>query len=618
MIARALVAGLCMLLVLSTAQAQPQASTDDAPLGLWYYRTSFPVGLEGELTVTRRGDRWRAEIGGHSAEGVASGGNVRIAFPEGAVFRGVIGARGVLERAYWARREMTDDPRYSEGAAQAYAMPLDIRRDGRNRWNAAVEPLQDPFTLYLNIFRDSAGALKAAIRNPEHNRHGPAMLLDVTRNGDALRFRAPNAEEGALEARHLPQSDRIEMYWAGIERTLEMTRAQPEQTTQFYARPPGEPRYTYRVPQDVGDGWRIARARDLGVDEAGLERAVHWITDIDPSARRAWMVHSIAVAYRGRLILDEYFYGNAQDIPHDMRSASKTFSSVILGAAMLDGANISPQTRLVDVMAPLGPFANLDSRKERITVAHAMTHTTGLACDDNTSDTDRPPTPGNEDIMQSQREQPNWWKFTLDLPMTYEPGERYAYCSGGISLTGGALTMATGEWLPALFDRTVARPLQFGRYYWNLMSNGDGYVGGGAVVRTRDFLKIGQTYLDGGVWNGRRIVSEEWVRESLLPHVQISPASTGLEGDAFRNVYYEVPEGYAWHFITVRSGERRYQAYHGNGNGGQLLIVVPEFDLAVMFTAGNYRTGLWNLERDAIVGEIVIPALNREPAPPAP
>lgn len=69
---------------------------------------------------------------------------------------------------------MRDNPRYPEGAAQAYSMPLTLRGAGVNGWRAQVEPLPDPFTLYLNIFRDEAGALKAAIRNPEHNRHGPS------------------------------------------------------------------------------------------------------------------------------------------------------------------------------------------------------------------------------------------------------------------------------------------------------------------------------------------------------------------------------------------------------------------------------------------------------------
>jgi CubicO group peptidase (beta-lactamase class C family) len=611
-IVRALAACACMLFALSSAQAQ--TTPDDAPLGLWYYRTSFPVGLEGDLTLTRRGDRWRAEIGGQSAEGRAQGGNVRIDFPEGAVFRGIVGARGVLERAYWARREMTHDPRYPEGAAQAYAGPLTLRAAGANRWRANVEPLADPLTLYLNIFRDGTGALKAAIRNPEHNRHGPAMQLFVARDGPTLRLSAAaEPSENDLIATIMSEPERLTMYWQGINRFIAFMRATPEQAALFTARPHTEPRYAYRVPQDVGDGWSIARARDLGVDEAGLERAVHWITDIDPSARSGWMIHSIAVVYRGQLFLDEYFYGHDARTPHDTRSAGKALSSVTLGAVMLEGGSITPDTPIIELLAPLGPFANPDPRKDRILVRHALTHTTGLDCDDAFEE---PLSPGNESIMQTQREEPNWWRFMLNLPMAHEPGERYAYCSGGISLAGGALTMATGEWLPALFDRTVARPLQFQRYYWNLMTDGGGYVGGGAFVRTRDFLKVGQAYLDGGVWNGRRIASEAWVRDALAPHEPITPESTGLPLEQFQNFYYPgAPgEGLGWHNLWVRSGDQRYPAHFTNGNGGQLLLIVPQFDLVVMFTAGNYRTGLWNLERDAIVGDIIIPALNRAPA----
>lgn len=606
----------CLLAVALLRPADAQAATQDDVIGLWAYETSFPVGLAGELTLTRSHSTWQGAIQGATAEADAQGDKIRLVFPdEGGVFRGRLDRDGRLLTGFWVRREMTNDPRYPEGAAQGYAMPLALRPEGADRWRATVVPLQDPFTLYLNVYRDESGALKAAIRNPEHHRHGPAMQLHATLQDDRLRLgAAAQPGESDLIATVSRDRKRIDLRWDSLKRTLSLTRATSAQAALFTARPRDGTRYTYRAPKDLGDGWRTARARDLGVDEAALARAVQRIIDIDPSSDRAWLIHSIAVAYRGRLILDEYFYNQGPDIPHDMRSASKTFSSVVLGAAMMDGAKISPQTRLYEVMAPLGPFAYPDPRKDRITLAHVMTHTTGLACDDNADS----PAPGGEDVMQTQRAQPNWWKFTLDLPILHEPGERYAYCSGGISLTGGALTYATGEWLPALFDRTVAKPLQFGRYYWNVMPTGEGYLGGGAFIRTRDFLKIGQAYLDGGVWNGRRFVTEDWVRDSIAPHAHISPETTGKSGNAFTDAYYDMDEGYAWHHINVKSGDKTYPAYHGNGNGGQLLLVVPQFDLAVMFTAGNYRQGLWNRERDEIAGEMIIPALNRAAAPTAP
>ena len=606
-------ANACLFSMLVLAAGRAQATGAESVAGLWAYETSFPIGLAGELTVTHRGSTWQGSISGAAAEATAGNNEIRIAFPnEGGTFRGYLAHDGNLLRGYWARREITDDPRYPEGAGQAYAMPLALRPAGADRWTATVTPLPDPFTLYLNIFRDETGALKAALRNPEMHHHGPAMQLFATLDGDHLRLgKAATPGDDDLTATVSSNPERIDLRWDPLKRTISLTRATPAQAALFTARPRTESAYVYRKPQDRHDGWHTARAGDLGVNEAALARAVQRIIDIDPSAPRAWLIHSMAIAYKGKLILDEYFYNQGPDIPHDMRSASKTFSAVILGAAMQEGAKISPETKLYEVMAPLGPFNNPDPRKDRITLAHVMTHTTGLACDDNAES----PSTGGEDVMQTQRAQPNWWKFTLDLPIVHEPGERYAYCSGGISLAGGALTYATGEWLPELFDRTIAQPLQFGSYYWNLQPTGEGYVGGGAFVRTRDFLKIGQAYLDGGVWNGRRIASEAWVKDAIARHAHISEQTTGVTGDAFRQAYYDEDEGYAWHHISVKSGDKTYRAYHGNGNGGQLLLVVPEFDLVAMFTAGNYRQGLWNRERDDIVGEMIIPALGREGAP---
>jgi CubicO group peptidase (beta-lactamase class C family) len=215
-----------------------------------------------------------------------------------------------------------------------------------------------------------------------------------------------------------------------------------------------------------------------------------------PAARTPSLVHSILVARRGRLVLEEYFFGFDRETPHDLRSAGKTFASVMLGAAMMKGVRISPEMPIYDLFASRGPFANPDPRKAKITLAHLMTHTSGFACNDN----DR--SPGNEDTLQTQTAEPDWWRYTLDLPMAHEPGVRYAYCSANMNLVGGALTIATKTWLPEFFDQTVARPLDFGRYYWNLTSTDDGYLGGGAWLRPRDLLKVGQTYLDGGVWRG--------------------------------------------------------------------------------------------------------------------
>jgi CubicO group peptidase (beta-lactamase class C family) len=261
----------------------------------------------------------------------------------------------------------------------------------------------------------------------------------------------------------------------------------------------------------------------------------------------------------------------------------------MVGAAMRQGASIAPESTVFSMMASRGPFANPDPRKARITVGDLLTHTSGLACDDNDD-----ASPGNEGTMQGQVALGDWWKYVLDLPVVFEPGTHYAYCSGGMNLVGGALSAATGRWIPEYFDSSVARPLGFRSYSFNLMPDGEGYLGGGIHMRPRDLLKLGRTYLDGGTWRGVRIVDSTWVRRST------SPRAEGTYG----------PDGYAWHLHTLKSGGREYREYEANGNGGQLLIVLPELDMSIVFTAGNYQAaGIWTRFRDQLVPERIIAAI---------
>jgi len=143
------------------------------------------------------------------------------------------------------------------------------------------------------------------------------------------------------------------------------------------------------------------------------------------------------------------------------------------------------------------------------------------------------------------------------------------------------------------------------------MPNGEGYLGGGSFLLPRDLLKIGQAYLDGGVWNGRRIVPSEWVRMSTRAAVDVSPETTGMTEAEFSNFYIRASDALAWHLMTLKSGSRSYSAYTANGNGGQLLIVVPDADLAVVFTGGNYgQGGVWLRWAQQIIGDKILPAIS--------
>ena len=593
-----------LLLGLLSSLAAAQAPPPDADVGrLWSYEAPFATFAGGELVVERMGRHWHATFAGNEARVVVRDGALLAQFaPDVGAFRATLPEAGAAFAGWWLRPGATADPRYPGGATQPMASPMVLERDGRRRWHGTVRPLPTPFRLYLKFTRNEEGTKLAAFRDPDQNRNGGASRFRVDEQDGKLAFLVPNDQDGfdtAFAGARVPGSGAIRVRWPDLGRDLELQPTTAAQAIAFVPRPPGEPAYAYRQPDAIADGWPTARAADVGIDEAALVRAVRKIIDGDPAARQPSLVHSLLLARHGKLVLEEYFFGYTRDTPHDLRSAGKTFASVLLGAARLEGATLSPDTPVYAVMAPRGPFAHPDPRKASITLAHLLTHASGLACNDNDE-----ASPGNEGTMQAQAVQPDWWKYTLDLPMAHDPGTRYAYCSANIDLAGGVLTQATGTWIPDLFDRHVARPLGFGEYHWNLSPTGEGYFGGGAWLRPRDLLKVGQAFLDGGQWQGHRIVDAAWIAESTRPRIAITPETTGYAEEDFGNYYGRGEDALAWHLGSLKVGEKSYPTFGASGNGGQLLVVVPAIDVVMVFTGGNYRQGgIWSQWPNRIVGE---------------
>lgn len=142
----------------------------------------------------------------------------------------------------------------------------------------------------------------------------------------------------------------------------------------------------------------------------------------------------------------------------------------------------------------------------------------------------------------------------------------------------------------------IATPLQFGQYQINLSPNGDAYMGGGLYLRARDALKLGQVFLDHGLWNGKRILNAGWVTQSSSVQSAFSPS----------HAY-----GFGWHvFEHLQLNGREYREYETEGTGGQLVIVVPELDLAVAMLTANYSRDMTDPER-AILAIIAKATANR-------
>jgi CubicO group peptidase (beta-lactamase class C family) len=144
-----------------------------------------------------------------------------------------------------------------------------------------------------------------------------------------------------------------------------------------------------------------------------------------------------------------------------------------------------------------------------------------------------------------------------------------------------------------------------------LQPTGEPYMGGGIYWLPRDFLKLGQLMLNGGVWNGRRILSKEWVRRASTPMVKImTRGSTNcVEGSTpslcLRNY------GYLWWHLDFPYHGRTVHAYYAGGNGGQSVSVIPELDMVVATWAGNYTSLVGLKVQEEIIPNFILPAIKR-------
>lgn len=449
-------------------------------------------------------------------------------------------------------------------------------------------PLDATMHYFFVVSRASDGTLQALIRNPEANAGVALGTRTLAVEGTRIYLRSSGkpdvtgtVSDNALSINALPPDAT----------TLTFHRPTAEELRWYYPRPTTA--WSYEEPRPGGDGWPVGTLAGVGLREPPIAAVLQPIVALRTPALRSPYIQSVTIARHGRLVLDEYFYGFTRATPHDVRSAGKSVTTLLVGRAIADTHAFTPKSKVLSTLPQYLPVANDDARKRRITVENLMTMSSGLACDDNDDNS-----PGNEDVMQSQAAQPDWYKYTLDLPMAYEPGSRAVYCTAGINLLGAIVARATRAPLDRYFSERFAAPMQFQRYALWLMPppTNAAYMGGGDYFRPRDFIKFGQLFLNGGKWNGQQIVDPSWLRESVVARTVMYQDAAG-EGDRY---------GYGWHLSTLEVNGQRYEVINAGGNGGQLMAILPQLDLVVMITAGNYNQyPVWSSFLREVVGAAI-------------
>lgn len=551
-------------------------------VGLWLAKRRFGPEVRGRLAIEIEGRTGIAEIAGRRAPVEVEGGRVAftLAGGEGA-FQGRLQSGRIV--GHWIQPP-------SATSGYSFASRVVLKQDAGGRWEGVVEPLEDEFTLFLAI-RDEEGTIRGFLRNPERNL---GVFLDIERitlEGDALRLHGRflgRGEEQVLAEGVVRGDGRLSIYIPNRGGTYDFTRVEGP-PGDFAPRGGDGARYAYAKPPDEDDGWETATLEEVGLSRERIESFIQMLIDAPTESVHSPYIHGVLIARHGKLVLEEYFHGFHRLEPHDTRSASKSLTSTLVGAAIQARAGLDPSDSVYEIMYDGAPPVDLDPRKREMTLEHLLTMSSGYYCDDRD-----PAAPGNEDVMQEQTKEADWWRYTLALPMAAAPGEEPVYCSANPNLLGGVLTRVTGRSLPELFHDLMAEPLQVERYHLNLTPTGDVYMGGGIHWLPRDFMKLGQLMLDGGVWNGRRIVSETWARRATSPLRELR----------------EIQYGYLWWVTDYPYRGRTVRAFFAGGNGGQIVMGIPELDLVVAFYGGNYSDPVLYVPQRVYVPEWILPAVD--------
>lgn len=300
-------------------------------------------------------------------------------------------------------------------------------------------------------------------------------------------------------------------------------------------------------------------------------------------------IHSIMVVQHGQVLSATWRSEGQENVPHVLHSVSKTFTSTAVGLAISEG-KLKLTDKLISFFPDKLPEVVSDNLKA-ITVRDLLTMNCG-------HDTD--PTGSIRNVEGN-----DWAKAFLAYPVEHKPGTFYCYNSLGTYMLSAIVQIVTGEKVVDYLYPRLFQPLGIDKPRWDESPQGINTGGWGLYLKTEDLAKMGQLLLQGGKWNGRQLVPEEWIKEASSAQVPCQPA--GMKPDMVEKAGLtkensDWVQGYGYQMWRCR-----HNAFRADGANGQYILVLPDQDAVIAVTAniGNMQ-GEINL-----IWDNILPALQQ-------
>ena len=263
---------------------------------------------------------------------------------------------------------------------------------------------------------------------------------------------------------------------------------------------------------------------------------------------------------------------------HTMQSVSKTVTSITFGVAMQRGKfKIPPDSQVLHYFDGYS-VANVDDRKRRLTLRNLLTMQTGLEWHEDLAYDD----PKNSaDVMEATHD---WVRYVIDQPMVDDPGTKFVYNSGSTELLAHIFKKVTGENVDQYAAENLFKPLGI-QYFWKHSPTGLPDTEGGLYLAPRDLARLGQLFIQNGVWEGKQIVSPLWIKESISPQADVGDGGWKYGFQWWLAPYGEAKDKFAW---------------TAEGFGGQQMFVLPEYNLIAVFTGWSILPSTEKSKRDQL------------------
>lgn len=297
----------------------------------------------------------------------------------------------------------------------------------------------------------------------------------------------------------------------------------------------------------------------------------------------------LVVVKDNKLVVEEYFNTYWRETIHDVRSAGKSVTSLLLGIAIDKGLVKSTDQSIYDFFPSPKFIRPKKDGHQDIKIKHLLAMSSGLSADDD--DDNSPGGTGN------WLTDDHWVNFAISLPMIFTPGQKFVYNDICPMLVGAIIAETSGKKLSDFAKENLFSPLGIREYYWYTAPNGSTVPMGNLYLSTLDFAKLGQLVINKGQWQGEIIISSKWINEMVTKQLDLD--------DGVANGY-----GYFWWCATKNVNGKKYDCIYASGNGGNLLFVVPSENLVVSLTSSAYGQG-YGHRRSRNIFEYVLKSLNK-------